>query len=162
VGAPIKKDRLFAFFDYEGTRVRRGASRITTVPLANERIGDFSAGAAPGVTYPVIYDFTQGTPFPDNKIPASRLDPAMVKLMALFPQPTQAGQLNNFVRNATISDDADRYSGRVDWTATGSDNVFARYSYSTRARHIPGNFGGIADGTASSSGGLQSLKAFGV
>ncbi len=161
-GGPIIKNKLFAFFDYEGTRVRRGASRITTVPLPNERIGDFSAGAAAGVTYPAIYDFTTGSPFPGNKIPANRLDPAMVKLMALFPAANQPGQNNNFVRNATVSDDADRYSGRVDWTATDKDNVFGRYSYSTRARHIPGNFGGIADGTASSSGGLQNLGAQGL
>lgn len=162
LGGRIIRDKLFAFFDYEGTRVRRGASRITTVPLANERIGDFSVGAAAGVAYPVIYDFVSGNPFPQNKIPTARIDPAMLKLMTLFPNQTQGGQNNNFIRNATISDDTDRYSARVDWTPTGSDNMFVRWTYSDRARHIPGNFGGIADGTASSSGGLQSLKAFGV
>ena len=42
--------------------MRRGVSRIATVPLANERIGDFSAGSgAAGVNYPVIYDSTTGT-----------------------------------------------------------------------------------------------------
>jgi hypothetical protein len=162
LGGPIKKDKLFGFFDYEGTRVRRGASRITTVPLANERVGDFSPGSAPGVTYPVIYDFTNNQPFPGNKIPTARLDPVMLNLMTLFPNPTQGGQLNNFVRNATISDDTDRYSARGDWAATDQDSVFVRWTYSARARHIPGNFGGIADGTASSSGGLQNLNAFGV
>jgi hypothetical protein len=162
LGGPVKKNRLFGFFDYEGTRVRRGASRIATVPLANERIGNFAAGAAPGITYPVIYDFTNALPFPNNQIPTTRLDPVMQKLMALFPNPTQGGQQNNFVRNATISDDTDRYSLRGDWTPTDQDNMFVRWSYSTRDRHIPGNFGGIADGTASSSGGLQSLNAFGV
>ena len=165
LGGPIKKDRLFAFFDYEGTRVRRGASRITTVPLANERIGDFSpaAAAAAGIApYPTIYDPTTNLPFQNNKIPVARLDPVMQKLMALFPNPTQGGQNNNFVRNATISDDTDRYSLRTDWTATERDNVFVRWTMSSRARHIPGNFGGIADGTASSSGGLQNLNGAGV
>ncbi len=165
LGGPIKKNHLFAFFDYEGTRVRRGASRITTVPLANERSGDFSpaAAAAAGIApYPVIYDPTTNLPFAGNKILAPRLDPVMQKLMALFPNPTQGGQNNNFVRNATISDDTDRYSARADWLATDRDNVFVRWTLSDRARHIPGNFGGIADGTASSSGGLQTLKGFGV
>lgn len=160
-GGPIIKNRVFAFVDYEGTRVRRGASRVATVPLANERIGDFSAGAAPGVSYPTIYDFTNGQPFAGNKIPTARLDPVMLKLMALFPNPTQPGQNNNFARNATVSDDINRYSGRLDWTATDKDNVFFRYTQSDRARHIPGNFGGIADGTGSSSGGLQSMDSFG-
>jgi len=162
LGGPAIKNKLFGFFDYEGTRVRRGASRIATVPLANERIGDFSPGSAPGVSYPVIYDFTNNQPFAGNKIPTARLDPVMLKLMTLFPNPTQGGQQNNFVRNATISDDTDRYSARGDWVPTAEDNLFVRWTQSSRLRHIPGNFGGIADGTASSSGGLQHLDAFGV
>src|SRR5215471_11253641 len=46
LGGPLKKNKLFMFFDYEGTRIRRGALRSTSVPTANERIGDFSAAAA--------------------------------------------------------------------------------------------------------------------
>src|SRR5262249_26531500 len=33
LGGPIIKNKLFAFFDYEGTRIRKGVSRVTTVPL---------------------------------------------------------------------------------------------------------------------------------
>lgn len=162
LGGPVKKDKLFAFFDYEGTRIRRGVSRITTVPLPNERIGDFSPGAAPGVTYPVIYDPTTGSPFAGNRIPSNRLDPAALKLFGLFPQPTLPGQLNNFARNAGLLDDNNRYSGRLDWTASSSDSVFFRYSYSDRARFIPGNFGGVADGTSTSAFGRQALTAHGI
>ncbi len=43
VGAPIIKDKLFGFFDYQGTRRRTGGSLITTVPTAAERNGDLSA-----------------------------------------------------------------------------------------------------------------------
>jgi outer membrane receptor protein involved in Fe transport len=35
VGAPIIKNKLFGFFDYEGTRIRRGITRTSTVPLPN-------------------------------------------------------------------------------------------------------------------------------
>ncbi len=34
VGAPIVKNKLFGFFDYEGTRIAQGVNRISTVPLA--------------------------------------------------------------------------------------------------------------------------------
>jgi hypothetical protein len=42
LGAPIVKDKLFGFFDYQGTRRRTGGSLITTVPTAAERAGDLS------------------------------------------------------------------------------------------------------------------------
>lgn len=164
LGGPIKRDKLFWFFDYEGTRIRRGVSRITTVPLPNERIGDLSAaaGAAAGVAYPVIFDPLSGQPFANNQIPAARIDPVASKLFALFPLPNLPGQLNNFTRNAGLSDDTDRYNGRVDWTPTDKDTVFGRYSFSDRARFIPGNFGGIADGTSTSAFGRQKLLAHGA
>jgi hypothetical protein len=43
VGFPIIKDKLFGFFDYQGTRRRNGGSVLTTVPTAAERSGDLSA-----------------------------------------------------------------------------------------------------------------------
>ncbi len=42
IGAPIKKDKLFGFFDYQGTRRRTGGSLVTTVPTAAERAGDLT------------------------------------------------------------------------------------------------------------------------
>jgi len=43
VGFPILKDKLFGFFDYQGTRRRTGGSVLTTVPTQAERTGDLSA-----------------------------------------------------------------------------------------------------------------------
>jgi len=94
LGAPILHDKLFGFFNYEGTRIRRGIPRISTVPLVNERIGDFSvaAAAANGISgYPTIYDPTTGLPFANNQIPADRIDPNATKIMALFPLPNRTG-----------------------------------------------------------------------
>ena len=75
---------------YEGTRIRRGALRSTTVPTANERIGDFSAAAAALVhtTYPTLYDQSTGLPFGNNQIPTGKIDPLATKIMGLFPAPT--------------------------------------------------------------------------
>src|SRR5262249_18755898 len=90
-------------------------------------------------------------------------DPFARKLIDLFPHPTDPSrQTNNFSRNAGLLDDADRYNIRADWQATAQDNVFGRYSFSIRDTFTPGNFGGIADGTGSSSAGAYHLTAHAI
>jgi len=163
IGGPIKKNKLFAFFDEETTRIITGQLRSGTVPTDNERIGDFSqaAGALVHTTYPTIYQ--NGAPVPDNIIPSSSISPAASAIMALFPQPTVAGaDLNNYFRNADLTDNTSRFSTRVDWQASDKDSVFTRYTWSTRDRNSPGLFPGIADGTQSSSQGAYGLGRFRV
>src|SRR4051812_41497842 len=118
-GAPIIRNRLFIFGDYQGTRIASsggiqglGFSNATaTVPTPAMKKGDFSSllgAAATGTDInnnPIsfvkgtIYDplSTTGTasapisrtPFQGNKIPANRFDPAFAKLLQQFPDPNQ-------------------------------------------------------------------------
>jgi hypothetical protein len=165
LGGPFLKNKLFGFFNYEGTRIKQGVTRTSTVPLDNERIGDFSAAAsaATGIKYPTIYDPQTGQPFPNNQIPADRIDPVVAKLIALFPEPnvTSGGKFpetNNYFRNGGAQDDNDSYDGRVDYTLSANDTIFGRYNYSNRFRFIPGYLGGLADGSSTSAWGRQYLK----
>ena len=181
IGGPVLPNRLFFFFNYEDTRVKQGVSRISTVPLDNERIGDFSAAAAAAdgiAAYPTIYDPTTcATPynlksgctaFANNQIPASQTDSSVSKLMALFPEPnfTNGGasfpELNNYSRTGALTDFNGSYDARVDWTASPKDNLFTRFNYFNRTRDIPGFFGGLADGTSTSAWGDQVLKGASV
>ena len=149
LGGPIVKSRAFAFGDFEGTRLTQGVTRQTVVPTALERQGIIS-----GVRDPLA-----GQPFPNNTIPADRIDPVSRQLMDLFPLPNATGS-SNFFRTANATDNAQRYLVRGDLHLQASDNVFARYYQSNRDRFIPGNFGGIADGTSTSAWGRQNMKTY--
>src|SRR5215212_5106288 len=62
LGGPIKRDSTFFFTDYEGTRSREGITRITNVPTALERAGNFSQSlfGPPVSPFPGL-TFTNGT-----------------------------------------------------------------------------------------------------
>ncbi|MBV9481384.1 MAG: TonB-dependent receptor [Acidobacteria bacterium] len=56
LGGPIKRDKVFFFLDYEGTRIHQAQTDIVTVPTvagpgtSNERVGDFSGILGPQST----------------------------------------------------------------------------------------------------------------
>lgn len=152
LGGPLRRDRAFFFLDYEGTRIARGVTRTTRVPTAEERRGSF--------TQPIVDPLTR-QPFPGNTIPAERLDPIALKLLALLPLPNADG-VNNFVRQADVTDDADRVLARLDLKLSDRDTLFGRYIHTRRERFIPGFFGGTVDGTVTSAFGRQHFKTDGL
>lgn len=91
--------------------------------------------------------------FPGNILPASRLDPNAIKLLNLYPTPTQGGLLNNYSSNPVSSDDTDSFDVRIDQYAGAKDTIFGRVSFSQENRFTPGPFPGIADGVTAVFGG---------
>lgn len=89
VGGPIVKSKTFFFVNMERQTATQGITLISAVPTELQRSGSF-AGAAP------IVDPRTGTAFPNNQIPANRIDPIASALLALLPLPNRPGASNNF------------------------------------------------------------------
>ena len=124
LGGPIKKDRTFFFANYEGIRNNRQSTILASVPTAAERQGDFSALAT------VVRDPATGVPFPNNIIPAGRLDPVGAAIAALYPDPNVPGarsRNNNFLANQPITNPTNTGVLRLDHGFSETDRVYGRF-----------------------------------
>ena len=126
-GGPIRHDRTFFFADYEGTRSREGITRITNVPTALERTGNFSQSVSGVPTNP----FT-GLPFDNGIIPEFFINPVGRTIAALYPLPNRNVPFQNFVSSPILRDDNDSFDARVDHHLNSSAQLTFRYSFGDR------------------------------
>lgn len=127
VGGPIIRDRTFFFADYEGTRSREGITRVTNVPTALERAGNFSQSLF-GVP---INPFT-GTPFDNGIIPDFLINPVGRAIAAVYPLPNRNVPFQNFVSSPVLRDDNDSFDVRIDHNLTDKADLAFRYSFGNR------------------------------
>jgi outer membrane receptor protein involved in Fe transport len=131
VGGPLVRNRTFWFADYEGRRTNEGITRLTRVPTALERQGDFSQSAVPFIIDP----FTQ-RPFPNKQIPRERQHPTGVAIANLYPLPNRSGQ-QNFVSSPTLTDRNNQFDARVDHKLGPRTDLAVRYSFADQSLYEP-------------------------
>lgn len=138
-GGRIIRDRTFFFMDYQGWRRREGQTYLSNVPTLAMRQGDFSE------LNRVIYDPLAQTPFPNNRIPASRFDPAAKNIIdQLYPEPNTPGQraatgqiINNFLYNPVLTRMDDQFDVKIDEKIHSKNHFFGRYSFERTERFLP-------------------------
>lgn len=133
-GGHIIRDKVFFFGAYEGRHTKSSSQNNGAVPTALERTGDFSQSKY------IVYDPTTTrlvngsyvrTPFAGNKIPTAQLNSIGQQLAALYPLPNATSATDPFTHYYTSfipsKTDVKNGIGRVDYTISSKDSIFARY-----------------------------------
>src|SRR5216683_1074675 len=147
------RNKTFFLFNWEQINDHGVSQPTATVPTALQRAGDFSqtftAGANPALIR--IFDPTTTVPgtggsgftrsvFPDNKVPASRIDPLTRKIMSYYPDPTLpfAPTLQaNWTANFAQITHTDKWFTRADQNFGSKNRMFFRYGHQTSPRTSP-------------------------
>ncbi len=152
IGGFVVKNKLFWFGDYEGTRINDPTPKISTVPLALARTGNFTASNYGAIYDPDTYNATTNTrtPFPGNIIPADRIDSLSQAFINLYPMPNRPGFENSPTENYEIDPNnpyqLDLGDLRVDYDPSQKDQGFFRWSQADIASIGPSRFPGLAAG----------------
>ena len=142
------RDRTFWYFAWESNRWSDSGSFTATVPTAKQRLGDFSDLLAISANYQIFNPFTtrpdttpgrfRRTPFTNNVIPQTLLNPVALKLLSFYPLPNQTGTVdgrNNFFQAYKILESYDVYMARMDHAFSEKHRMFARVHYDTWTEH---------------------------
>ncbi|MBM3737901.1 MAG: carboxypeptidase regulatory-like domain-containing protein, partial [Acidobacteria bacterium] len=147
LGGPIVKNKVFLFGDYEGLRKAQGTNTtVNTVPTPALRAGDFRTARA--IFDPASVVAATGTasgftrqPFPNNALPAARMDPVAARLVQAYPLPDLARDANNQFTNPELINNYNYGNIRADLALTSNDNAFVRLSPQRAAVNTPTAYG---------------------
>src|SRR5271157_883202 len=134
LGGPIKRNKAFFFFTYQGTRIGGEYAAYETVPTQAMRNGDFSKLGIQ-LYDPSTYDPTTKSRQPlsyngqNNVIDPARIDPVAKAIQSYFPLPNVPGLkdlpniYNNFEYTASGASSNDYYSGKLDYDITSKNRL---------------------------------------
>lgn len=144
LGGPIRRDRTFFFFSYEGVRRREGDVRTLTVPTELQKAGDFSQTFdIRGGLIPIYDPATTRTEagrqirqtFPGNQIPRARFDGVAASVLPFYPTPNRLPDnvtgANNFRANYVRQLSRNNFAVKLEHSLGQKDRLTARYLFNS-------------------------------
>ncbi len=170
-GGAIKKNKLFIFGDYLRVMDHEANTNLVTIPPNPWRTGDLSTGATtiydPNTGNPL--DGTGRTPFPNNQIPTSRINPVSTTILNLLPATNQsytiANPSNNYFALLPFQKTTDSFDVKMDYNVTDKDRLSGRFSYAKPVvfqAPLFGDPGGPGPGGAFMGTGTQKTYSGGI
>lgn len=129
IGGPIRKDKAFFFFNYEGLRQNRTTATLDTVPSPNARAGLLQCTQTATASNKSCLTGPGGTVEPANGVGLQQfpIDPNVAPYLAVFPLPNDGvqGDIGTWTFNSPAISSEDLYTGRADYTFSAKDSMHA-------------------------------------
>ncbi|MBC8167155.1 MAG: TonB-dependent receptor [Bryobacteraceae bacterium] len=130
-GAPViiprlfnGKNRLWFFFAYTGEIIREFRPLTGVVPTERERTGQFAG--------PVLDPLNNRQPFPNNQIPANRINRVSTLLTPFFPGANTTGPINYTSPTSTYNFDGHENMTKIDFRQSDLSRWSGLFLWNTR------------------------------
>jgi hypothetical protein len=147
---PVRKDKVFFMFTWEGLSVHTAAVNATNVPTQAMQNGVFTnAITDPLGNCNIVRNPAAGTWTITNLYQGNCGDPVNKILKTYFPLPNSTGATNWF-STYPVSNAQNQYNGRVDYTISPKQRLFGRYTHWSVQDHFGWKFNQMNPGPSGS------------